>query len=80
MKAPKAPDPIKTAAAQTGSNIDTATAQQILNQTNQVTPEGSLTYNQSGTTSYVGADGKTYAIPNYTSTKTNPRRNFHTKS
>ncbi len=70
MKAPKSPSPTATAAAQTGSNIDTATTQQILNMTNQVTPEGNLTYNQSGTTAYVGADGKTYNIPNYTSTKT----------
>jgi len=69
MKAPKAPDAAKTAAAQTASNVDTATAQQILNMTNQVTPDGALNYNQTGTTAYVGADGKTYNLPQYTATQ-----------
>lgn len=44
-----APDPIATAAAQTASNKATATAQYGLNATNQVTPNGSLSYKQIGT-------------------------------
>ena len=69
MKAPKAPNPATVAAAQTASNVDTATAQQILNMTNQVTPDGSLNYTKTGTTTYVGNDGKTYLLPQYTSTQ-----------
>jgi hypothetical protein len=46
---PPAPDPVKTAQAQTASNKETAVAQYGLNATNQVTPSGSLSYNQVGT-------------------------------
>lgn len=60
--APTPPDPYATAAAQTKSNIGTATAQQELNQTNQVNPYGSLTYSQTGT----NPDG----TPQYTATTT----------
>lgn len=49
MKAPKAPDPAKTAAAQAQMNKETAVTQYGLNATNQVTPYGNLTYNQIGT-------------------------------
>lgn len=66
--APAAPDPEKTAAAQGNMNQNTATTQQLLNMTNQVTPDGSLTYNQSGTNSFTGADGKTYSVPQFTAT------------
>lgn len=41
---PQAPDPAATAAAQTASNKETAQYQAGLNQVNQVTPYGSLTY------------------------------------
>lgn len=44
--APAMPDPYKTADAQAKANIDTAIAQTLLNQTNQVTPWGSVTYRQ----------------------------------
>ena len=44
MKAPKAPDPYATAAAQTQMNKDTANYQQGLNMVNQEGPYGSLTY------------------------------------
>lgn len=70
MKAPKVPSATATAAAQTGSNRDTAIAQQLLNMTNQVTPEGNLTYSQTGNSSYIGADGKPVNIPTFTSTQT----------
>jgi len=51
-------------------NQNTATTSQLLNMTNQVTPDGSLTYNQTGTNSFVGADGKTYSVPQFTATQT----------
>lgn len=43
-----APDPVATAKAQGAANRDTAVTQYGLNATNQVTPGGSLTYNQIG--------------------------------
>ena len=70
-KAPKPPDPVQTASAQTASNISTAIAQQRLNNMNQVTPDGRLTYEQTGTDTYTNPlDGKTYDIPIYTATQT----------
>lgn len=48
-KAPPPPDPVATAAAQTKSNVETATNQQQLNMVNQDTPYGSLSYEQTGT-------------------------------
>lgn len=68
-KPPPAPDPVKTAAAQTAMNVDTAIAQQLVNSTNQVTPEGSLTYDQNGFKTFVNDAGKTVRIPNYTATQ-----------
>lgn len=53
MNQPQAPDPYATAAAQTQSNEQTANYQQSLNDVNQITPYGSLTYTQDGT----GANG-----------------------
>lgn len=69
-QAPAPPDPVATAKAQGDMNQNTATTQQILNMTNQVTPYGSLTYNQTGTNSFTGADGKVYNIPQFTATQT----------
>jgi hypothetical protein len=51
-------------------NRDTATTQQMLNMTNQIGPNGSLTYNQTGSNSFVGADGKTVTLPQFTATTT----------
>jgi len=48
MCAPKAPSPTSTANAQTASNQQTAITQAGLNAVNQVTPDGSLTYDQIG--------------------------------
>jgi hypothetical protein len=67
-KAPVAPDPKVTADAQAGMNRDTATATQLTNMTDQVGPDGSLTYGQTGANSYVGTDGKTVTIPHFTAT------------
>jgi len=67
---PPAPDPVATANAQQNLNQNTATTQQLLNMTNQVTPYGNLTYNQTGSNTYTGADGKTYTVPQFTATQT----------
>jgi hypothetical protein len=48
-QAPAAPDPMKTAQAQSQMNKETAVAQYGLNATNQVGPSGSLSYKQIGT-------------------------------
>ncbi|MEJ5081050.1 tail fiber domain-containing protein [Ochrobactrum sp. MYb379] len=70
-KAPKAPDPKETSAAQTGTNIGTAVANSWLNNVNQVTPDGSLTYTQTGTKNYYDPyTGKSYEIPLTTATQT----------
>lgn len=47
--APAPPDPYATAAAQSTMNKETAITQAGLNMTNQVTPQGSLSYKQIGT-------------------------------
>jgi len=46
---PPAPDPKETAAAQAQMNKETAIAQYGLGATNQITPQGTLTYEQLGT-------------------------------
>jgi hypothetical protein len=66
---PAAPDPVVTANAQQNMNQNTATTQQLLNMTNQVTPDGSLTYTQSGNNTFTGADGKSYSVPQFTATQ-----------
>ena len=45
---PTPPDPYATAAAQTQSNVKTATANALLNRTGQYTPLGNMTWEQSG--------------------------------
>jgi hypothetical protein len=60
--APAAPDPVKTAQAQTASNVDTATAQAALNNVNQNTPYGATSFQQTG--SYTTPGGQ--VIPTYT--------------
>lgn len=70
-KAPQAPSPTATAAAQTGSNISTAIGQQQLNAVNQNTPWGSLSYSQQGTYDYTDpSTGQTYKLPKMTATTT----------
>lgn len=55
----------QTAQQQTQSNVQTGVANSILNNTNQVTPYGNLTYAQTGTTNVGGND-----VPSYTATQT----------
>lgn len=70
-RAPRPPDPQQTAAAQTGTNISTAIANTAMGQVNQVTPDGSLTYTNSGTHQWTDpATGQTYTVPRYTATTT----------
>lgn len=67
--APAAPDPLKTAAAQTGMNRDTAVSQQITNMVNQKNADGSsISYDRSGEESYVDSTGKTITQPRFTQT------------
>lgn len=70
MDAPQAPDPVATAKAQSDMNTNTALTQQLVNMTNQKTPDGELTYSQTGNNSFTGADGKTYTVPQFTATQT----------
>jgi hypothetical protein len=68
---PQPPNPYATAAAATGTNVGTAIANKYLNQVNQVTPQGTLNYNQTG--SYDWSDpttGQVYNIPSFTATQT----------
>lgn len=70
-KAPEAPDPQETAAAQTGTNVATAIANATLNQYDSFGPDGSTTYQQTGTTSFTDpVSGQTYQIPRYSITET----------
>jgi hypothetical protein len=69
--APKPPDPKETSAATTATNVGTAVANAYLGNVNQVTPDGSLSYDQTGT--YTWNDpytGKSYDIPTFTATQT----------
>ena len=68
--APKAPNPRDTSAAQTGTNVATAVANAWMQNMNEVTPDGSKTFNQSGTQSFTDPyTGKTYQIPRFTVTQ-----------
>ncbi|MEM9523120.1 MAG: hypothetical protein AAF982_03865 [Pseudomonadota bacterium] len=70
-KPPAPPDPAQTAGAQTAQNVSTAIAQQYLNNVNQNTPDGSLTYDQTGTYQFTDPNtGKLYDIPTFTATQT----------
>lgn len=67
---PAPPDPVATARAQAGMNVDTAQAQQLTNAVNQVTPWGTLTYEQGPGYDFVNADGKTVHINGLTARQT----------
>ena len=70
-KAPKPADPKVTAGAQTANNIGTAIAQTELGNVNQVTPDGSLTYDRTGGYDFVDPNtGKKRFVPSYTATTT----------
>lgn len=70
-KAPKAPDPKETAAAQAAANRSTAITQQHLNQTNQYNPWGSVEYAQTGTARHFDEmSGKWIETPQFSQTTT----------
>ena len=69
-KAPKAPDPYKTAAAQGGMNMDTAITQQFLNSGTQVNPWGTVNTEVTGNNTFVDSQGKTITVPKFTQTTT----------
>lgn len=69
-KPPAPPDPKQTSAASTSTNVGTAIANANLGNVNQVTPDGKLTYAQSGTFKWNDPyTGKSYDIPQYTATQ-----------
>jgi hypothetical protein len=69
--APTPPNPMATAAAQTGTNVSTAIANSYLGSVNQVTPQGSLTNDVTGNYSYTDpTTGQSYNIPRWTATQT----------
>lgn len=61
-KAPKPIDPAVAGAAQEKASINTAIAQQALNQTSQSSPFGSTQYNQTGTVNVDGNIVPTYGV------------------
>ena len=69
-KAPAAPDPYKTAAAQGGMNMDTAITQQFLNSGTQVNPWGTVATDVTGNNTFVDSQGKTITVPKFTQTTT----------
>lgn len=69
MSTPKAPNPAKTAAAQSAANRDTAMSEALLNQYDQQGPEGSISYAQNGWNEYTDSlTGKTVRVPKFTQT------------
>lgn len=70
-KAPKAPDPKATAAAQTATNVSTALANAQLGNVNQYGPDGSVTYSQNGGQWITDPTSNAkYFIPQYSQTTT----------
>jgi hypothetical protein len=68
---PKPPDPQDTSAAQTGTNVSTAVANAMMGNVNQVTPYGTLNYDQTGTYDFTDPyTNETYNIPTFTATQT----------
>lgn len=69
--APEPPDPQETSAAQTGTNIGTAIANNQMRLVDQYTPDGSLTYDQTGTYTYQDPyTGQSYDLPRFSATTT----------
>lgn len=63
---PAPPDPRETSAAQTGTNVSTTLANNVMGMVNQRTPYGNLTYNQTGDYSWTDDyTGETYTVPTY---------------
>ena len=68
---PEPTDPRDTSAAQTGTSLATAIANSFLSNPNEVTPDGTRTYEQTGTYTYTDPfTGQTYDVPRTTVTQT----------
>lgn len=65
-KTPKAPDPAQTAAAQGAWNSFTAQQQQQMNMIGQNSPWGSLSYDQTGSTTIIDPSGRRVEVPMFT--------------
>jgi hypothetical protein len=63
-KAPQPPSPQATADAQTSTNLATSISNNTMGMIGQRGPDGSLTYNQTGSKT-INIGGKTYDIPQY---------------
>jgi len=72
---PAAPDPAATAAAQTATNKETAYWNAVLNNVNQVTPYGSLTYEQTGGGKKYNTDAYNDALTAFNSAAANGQTN-----
>lgn len=71
MSKPKPTAPRETSAAQTGTSVSTSIANSLLNNPNEVGPDGTKTFNQTGT--YQWKDpytGQSYTVPRSTVTTT----------
>lgn len=67
--APEPVDPYQAAEAQTGTNVSTSLANTALGLVDQVTPYGNLSYDQTGTYTFVDPNsGVEYELPTYTAT------------
>jgi Chaperone of endosialidase len=68
---PQPPNPIATAAAQTGTNVATGVANAFLSNVNQITPEGALNFDPTGSYNWTDpSTGHSYNIPTFTATQT----------
>lgn len=68
---PAPPDPRQTSAAATSTNVGTAVANAWLNNYNQITPNGNLTYDQTGSKTWFDPFTQgTYDVPTFTATQT----------
>lgn len=63
--APTPPDPVRTANAQTRSNIQTARANQAMNMVDQRGPGYRTDYNKTGSQTIKGPNGTSYKVPTY---------------
>ncbi len=63
ISTPKPPDPYEQASAQAGANIDSAVANDLLNNRTEITPTGRIDYIDQGVQTIVDSQGKTREIP-----------------
>ncbi|AGH30728.1 virion structural protein [Sulfitobacter phage pCB2047-A] len=69
--APEPTPPKETSAAQTGTNVATGVANAWLQNMNEVTPDGTKTFDQTGSSTFTDPyTGQTYEIPRFTVTQT----------